>query len=100
MSEKAKVRKPTRAELKRKLLEAEALQIHQYHFADAYLAAIKPGSFMGSGVVLQLSAIGGREVVKPVMIKDGLSPETIEAIRADLRRSYELLTELKPKGVV
>lgn len=96
---KAKVKKPSRAELERKLFEAEATLIHQYHFADSYLAAIKPGSFTGSGVVLQLSAIGGREIFKPVMIKDGLSPETIEAIRADLRRSYELMVEFKPKGV-
>lgn len=97
---KVKVKKPSRVQLERKLLEAEALQIHRCHFADAYRAAIEPGSFMGSGVVLQLSAIGGREIFKPVIIKDGLSPETIEAIRADLRRSYELLTEFKPKGVV
>jgi len=99
MMTKTKKVKPTKAQLARKVLELEAQLIHQYHFADAYLAAIKPGSYMASGVILQLSALGGREIIAPVMIKDGLSPETIAAIRADLRRSYELMVEFKPKGV-
>jgi hypothetical protein len=98
MNTAKKVKKPTRAQLERKILELDAMLIHQYHFADAYLEAIKPGAFMGSGVILQLSALGGKELFKPVMIKDGLSPETIAAIRRDLVRSYEDAVMFKPKG--
>lgn len=94
---KIKKRKLTRDELQRKILELESQLIHVYHFADQYLAGIKPGSFTGSGVLLQLTAIGGREIVPPVMIKDGLSADTIAAIRRDLVRSYENMTEFKPK---
>lgn len=95
---KTPARKKTRAELARRVLELESQLIHVYHFADAYLAAIKPGSFLASGVVLQLTALGGREVIPPVMIKDGLSDDTIAAIRRDLVRSYDLMTEQRPVG--
>ena len=88
--------KKTRAQLQRKILELESQLIHVYHAADHYLGAIKPGSYLASGVVLQLTALGGKEVIPPVMIKDGLSPETIAAIRRDLVRSYSVMTELRP----
>lgn len=99
MRKKIKPKKPTRAELVRKILELNAQLIHVYHFADQYLDNIRPGSYVGSGVLLQLSAIGGREIIPPVMIKDGLSTETIAAIRRDLARSYAEMTVFQPKGV-
>lgn len=94
----SKPKKPTRAQLQRKLLELEANLASTYHFADAYLSKIKEGSFMASGVVLQITALGGKEVIPPVMIADGLSPETIAAIRKDIVRSHELATMFKPVG--
>lgn len=51
---------------------------------------------MGSGVVLQISAIGGKEVLPAVMIRDGLSAATVKAIQEDLRRSFELATLVNP----
>lgn len=51
---------------------------------------------MGSGVLLELTFIGGKEAISPVVIKDGLSAETIAAIKADIRRSYELAVAFKP----
>lgn len=95
---KVKSKKPSRISLQRKILELESQLIHVYHFADQYLAGIKPGSYTGSGVVLQLTAIGGKEIIPPVMIKDGLSSETIAAIRRDLVRSYEDKVVFKPAG--
>jgi disulfide oxidoreductase YuzD len=50
---------------------------------------------MGSGVVMHLSILGGEDVIEPVCIRDGLSKETIDAIKADLKRSYDLATLLK-----
>ena len=50
----------------------------------------------GSAVILTLTAIGGREVVGPVAIRDGLSAATIAAIQDDLRRSFELATMVNP----
>jgi len=84
-------------ELERKLKEAQACQIHTHHFASAELDRFGIDKMMGSGVILELSALGGRALT-PVMISDGLSAETIAAIKADLVRSYNKKTEFKPKG--
>lgn len=99
MTKAPKAPKPTRAELQRKLIEMESQLAHAYHFADAYLDKASNARCMGGGVMLELTASGGRKIIDPVMIKDGLSPETIEAIRKDLVRSYELAVMFKPKGV-
>ena len=93
-----KVKGPSKAELQRKVLELTAQLASTYHFADATLD--KAGdSLMGSGALLQLSALGGRELINPVVIRDGLSPETIAALRKDILRSYEGATMFKPKAV-
>lgn len=86
------------AELERKLMEAEAQQIHRYHFASCELEKFGINKMMGSGVILELSALGGKAVLTPVMISDGLSAETIAALKADLVRSYNKMVEFKPKG--
>lgn len=96
MTKPPKPKKPTRAALQRKIMELEAQMASVYHFADAELH--KAQSLMGSGVLIQMHALGGRELIKPVVIRDGLSPETIAALRNDLIRSYELATLFKPKG--
>lgn len=94
--------KPTKAQriatLERQLREALAGQVHQYHFASQYLPKASTDKLMGSGVVLTLTVLGGREICEPVLIRDGLSAETITALQADLKRSYELATMYKPKA--
>lgn len=86
----------TRAQLKREILELKSQLAHVYHFADHTLNKAGGKYMMGSGVLLQLTAIGGEEIINPIMIKDGLSEETIAAIRADIIKSYELSTMFKP----
>ena len=90
--------KPTKADLNRKILELTAQLAHAYHFADATIGKAGTDCLMASGVLLQLTGIGGKEIIPPVMIKDGLSPETIAAIRKDLARSYALAVMYKPKA--
>lgn len=93
-----KVKGPSKSDLQRKVMELTGQLASTYHFADANL--YKAGQdLLGSGVLLQLHALGGRELIAPVVIRDGLSPETIAALRKDIERSYELATVLKPKGV-
>lgn len=90
--------KKTREALERQIFELQAQLAHVYHFADAELN--KAGDcLMGSAVIMHLTVLGGREITKPFAIRDGLSKETIEAIKADLRRSYAQCVEFKPKGV-
>jgi hypothetical protein len=62
----------------------------------AFDALIKAPDSMGSGVIIQIHALGGREIVAPVMIRDGLSRETRAALCDDLRRSFELATMVSP----
>lgn len=84
------VKKKTKAQLERQVIELEAQLYHAYYFANQYLPKAGQKYFMASGVVLTLTAIGGKEIVSPVVIKDGLSDETITAIRNDLIRSQKL----------
>lgn len=91
-----KRKKPTKAQLRRKVLELEANLAHSYHFANATIHRTSTDHLFGSGVLLQLSFLGGKEAFSPVLILDGLSPETITALKADIARSYERATELKP----
>lgn len=86
------------AVLERERREALAGQVHVYHFADAYLEKASVKHLTASGVIITLTALGGREIVGPTLIRDGLSEETVKALRADMVRSYKSAIELKPKG--
>ena len=86
------------AELERKLKEAEAGQAHVYYFASAAVDKASTDHLAASGVIITLTFLGGREVHRPVLIRDGLSKETIEALKADFLRSYQSAVEFKPKG--
>jgi hypothetical protein len=97
MADKPKKSKPTKADLRREVMELKAQLASTYHFADATLN--KAGALMGSGVLVQLTALGGRELTVPFVIRDGFSAETIAALRADINRSYDLATLYKPSGV-
>lgn len=48
---------------------------------------------------LELRALGGKEIIPAVMIRDGLSQATIKAIQDDLSRSFELATMVNPAMV-
>ena len=55
---------------------------------------------MASAVVLELTGLGGREIIPPVAIVNGLSQDTIDCIQQDIARSWEWKTQMKPKGIV
>lgn len=81
--------------LKRKLREAEAFQVHQLHFAADMLKKFSIDRIAGSSVILEVSSLGGKLVLGPVAV-NGFSAETIAALTADLRRTYQDRTEFKP----
>lgn len=89
-------KKPSRLELERKVRELEAQLAHQYHFASRTIDKAGIKSLTGSGVIISLVTLGGREIIEPVCIRDGLSPETIAALKADFARSYDIATMFKP----
>ena len=90
---------PSKADLQRQVVEAIAGQAHSYHFAEKLISKAGENVLMGSGVILTITALGGKALIDPVLIRDGLSKETIEAIKEDLRKSYKLATLYKPTGV-
>ena len=85
-------------ELERKLYEWGAYHIYRHHNASKALDKLSTDRLMGSGVVLSLTKVGGEEAFEPVMICNGLSKETIAALKADLARSFNYATEMKPDG--
>ena len=87
----------TKVVLKRKLTEALAGQAHVYHFAGCELQKLSTDRLMGSGVIITMTVLGGRPGMEPTLIRDGLSPETIAAIKADFKRSYDLAIQFKPR---
>lgn len=88
--------KTTKADLERKIIELEAQLAYVYAAVSKDIH--KTGDCLtASGVLVRLTALGGREIVKPFVIRDGLSEETINALKKDLQRSYELATLQKPK---
>lgn len=86
----------TRQELERKILELESQLVHRCHFASQSIDRAGTKNLMGSGVIISLVVLGGREIIEPLCIRDGLSDETITAIKADIARSYEIATMFKP----
>lgn len=93
--EKKEAMKAQIAALERKLFEARA----QYAatLGKAFDAVEKAGSdYHASGVIVQITALGGKEVIPPVMIRDGLSAATVKALQGDLSRSFELATLVNP----
>jgi hypothetical protein len=90
------VKKPTRQELERKVFELESQLVHRCHFASRSIDKAGTKKLMGSGVIISLVVLGGREIIEPLCIRDGLSDETIAALKADFARSYEIATMLKP----
>lgn len=93
---KAKVVKPTRQELQRQIKELEAQLVHRIAFTAKELDKFNREKFMGSGVMITIEGLGGRFKLDPVVIRDGLSHATIDALKADLLYSYEVVTMHKP----
>lgn len=91
-----KSKKATRAELERKVRELEAQLVHVYHFADKEISKAGTAHIMGGAVIVQLHALGGRAITAPFAIRDGLSDDTIAAIRRDIARSFDTATTFKP----
>lgn len=89
----AKRKKPTYeqleeriSELKRRIYEHDALYVTR--LKNAHNDISKAGSaLMASACIVSITGLGGREIVLPFGINDGLSEETINAIKKDIQRT-------------
>lgn len=96
-SQKPKIK--TRAQLLQQVADLEAQLNCAYGSAMSTIDKTGNKHMMASGVLVRLCAIGGREIVTPFMVTDGLSDETIAALKADIRRSYNLSHSLNNSRV-
>lgn len=89
----------TKKELKRELIIKESDSF--YRLAEAYKKINKctQSNYIGSGIVLTIKNINKENfiVCDDFLIIDGLSDETIQAIKKDIKRSYDLKMSLIPK---
>lgn len=93
----ARPKAKSRGDLLREVTELKAQLASTYHFASAELHRTSKVALMGSGVLVQLTGLGGRDLTCPFVVLDGLSDDTIAALRRDIARSYETAIALKPK---
>lgn len=83
------MKKPTYKQLERKIKELEALSATNTRAALRDVE--KAGDcLMSSALIVQFSALGGREICAPFAIRDGLSAATIQAIKNDIQKSMAL----------
>ena len=87
-----KSKKLTYNQLLQKVKELRAELPISYTMANSTIDKASVDKLMASGVMLQLTGIGGREIIEPIIIRDGLSKETIDAIKADIKRSFAIAT--------
>lgn len=87
------------AKLQRRVFDVEAQLPCSYRAFARALDDATQDKLKASGVVISITVLGGRQVGSPVMIADGLSAETIAALRADVARSFAQATIPAPKCV-
>jgi hypothetical protein len=94
-----KTKKKTKAQLKQEVLALKAQLASTCHFASIGIEKASSEYMRGSAVIISVNALGGKEIMMPIAISDGLSDATIDAIKADIVRSYKHSTEFKPRGM-
>lgn len=91
MQNKAKQTKSQRIpELQRKVTELQAQSILSQSQAHNALESMGHSKLLGSCCIISIETLGGRFKIDPFAINDGLSAETIAAIKADIKRSLDL----------
>jgi hypothetical protein len=86
------------AVLRQRIIDLEAQIASRCSNAIQELNGARIEKMQASAIILTITALGGRQIVPPVAIRDGLSDVAINALQDDLLRSYSLATLNKPKG--
>lgn len=82
------------SDLQRKNTELKAQLASR--LSAAFDAMPKANELMGSAVILTINGLGGKEIVPPVAIRDGLSLESVAALQRDIAHSFEVATLSNP----
>lgn len=76
------------AKLARDLAQYRAFDILTLAHAHKAVSGLSSKKYMASGLILQITDLSGNVVLGPVAISNGLSPETIAAIQADIAATH------------
>ena len=82
-------KKLTKAQLEQKVRELKAGSVINHSIVYREADKFSTDHMMASGVILTLTSLGGKKN-ESVLIQDGLSVETIKAIKADILRSQKI----------
>lgn len=79
-----------------KVCQHKSALIHTYHFSGNEMLTCNRDRMLGSGVILAIYDLSGKTRVSPVMLKDGLSNETINSLLNDMQYSFDNAVSYKP----
>lgn len=79
-----------------KVDQYKASLIHTYHFAGGELLKCGKDRLLGSGLIVEIKDLNGKQRVMPFMVKDGLSSTTINSLLDDMQASFDSAIEFKP----
>lgn len=77
------------AQLEKDLLQFKSMDIMTLAMAHGDALKLGKDKYMASGVIVSVRDLSGKTVLQPVMITDGFSQELIEALRRDIKRTYD-----------
>jgi hypothetical protein len=83
------MKKPTYKELERRIRELEAQGATNTRAALRCIEKASEQHLMASACIIQITALGGREIVPHFAIRDGLSAATVEAIKKDISSTMQ-----------
>jgi hypothetical protein len=84
--------KPTYAQLEQQIKTLHALRISTLNLALTRLTLdnVGPSRLMTSACIVSITDTTGADIVPPFGIRDGLSVDTLQLLRDDVRRSIAL----------
>jgi hypothetical protein len=77
------------AQLAKDLLQYKAMDVMTLFMAYHAMKKVNKDKYMASGVIVTIQNLSGETIVGPFMVQDGLSAETIAAIQADIKATYD-----------
>lgn len=88
------------AELKKKAAKFEAFDILRLRLALDKIDGAGQASKMASGVYVEIKNLDGQGITGQFGIVDGLSPETITALKKDIERTFLMRVDMNtPKAL-
>lgn len=90
--------KALKAQLKEKALidQYRASTPVNYNIASQGLLKLGRDNLLGSGVIVTIHSLSGKELVEPICFKDGFSHRTVNSLLDDIQYSYDFTVSFKP----